>query len=114
MLQGKVQKFSLSAFELSYQPTISPSLQDFGAVETTKTKRFKEFLNKYAPGAGTESLAARLYKIRGDISHDGDLLREELFDGGFTVGGSDEQMIFPHDVTKTTHVALVNWLISQT
>ena len=42
-----------------------------------------ELFNKYA-GSGTESLAAKLDKIRGDISHDGDLLREELFDSGFT------------------------------
>ena len=89
------------------------TLQNFGAdAGTSKTKRFKEFFKENA-GPGAESLAAKLYKIRGDISHDGDLLREELFDGGFTIGGGDEQMLFPLAVTQATHIALVNWLISQ-
>jgi len=79
-------------------------------VAYVSTKRFEEFFKKYA-ASGTESLAAKLYKIRSDIPHDGDLLREELFDGGFTLGRRDEQMIFPCDVTRATHITLVNWLV---
>ena len=79
---------------------------------TPKTSRFKGFLKEFA-GTGTELLASKPYKLRRDISHDGNLLREELFDGGFTLGGFVEQMLFPSDVTKATHIALVNWLISQ-
>ena len=58
-------------------------------------------------------MANKLYTYRSNIAHDGDLLREELFDSGFTKGGDDEQMIFQYAVKGVTHIALVNWLIAQ-
>ena len=92
---------------------VPPTIQKCGACGSPRYRlnsRFKEFLMEFA-GPETESLAAKLYDIRGRISHDGDLLREELFASGFTKGGKDEQMIFQHSVTLATHNALVNWLI---
>ncbi len=93
---------------------VSPSIEKCGVCGSPRYRlnsRFKEFLMDFA-GPETESLAGKLYNIRGRISHDGDLLREELFDSGFTKGGKDEQMIFQHSVTLATHIALVNWLIN--
>lgn len=108
-----LKEIKASSMSLVASVSSIETLQNFGAVPgTSKTKRFKEFFKRYA-GPGAESLATKLYKIRGDISHDGELLREELFDGGFTIGGHDEQMLFPGHVTRVTHIALVNWLITQ-
>ena len=106
-----LKEIKASSMSLVASVSSIETLQNFGAVpKTSKTTRFKEFFKKYA-GPGAETLATKLYKIRGDISHDGELLREELFDRGFTIGGHDEQMLFPGDVTRATHIALVNWLI---
>lgn len=115
----------VSAIEtlVNFMDNPGPSCQECGApssIEICKdsrapryrlTSRFKQFLKEFA-GSGLKC-AAKLYKYRSNISHDGDLLREELLDSGFTKGGDDEQMIFRHEINKVTHIALVNWLISQ-
>ena len=116
---------SVSAIEtlVNFMDSPGPSCQECGAPPSVEIcpqcgapryrlgSRFRDFLSDFA---GVEAkFANKLYSYRSNISHHGDLLREELFDSGFTKGGEDEQMIFQLTVRQATHIALVNWLISQ-
>lgn len=83
-----------------------------GAARYRLTSRFKKFIHDHA-GSGLGNFADQLYVFRGNISHAGELLREELFESGFTTGGKDEQMIFRYDCVRITHLAIVKWLIAQ-
>ena len=75
-------------------------------------RRFRDFITNYA-GESNRTIANEMYDHRSSVAHRGDLLRDDLFDSGFNVGGKDEQMIFRITASKVTRIAIVRWFVSQ-
>ena len=76
------------------------------------TRRFREFMMPYA-GTSTKKLANRMYDLRSLVSHQGDLLRDDLFDSGFNTGDDDKQFFLQMNASKATRLAIVRWFIAQ-
>ncbi|MBI4266064.1 MAG: hypothetical protein HY657_16945 [Acidobacteria bacterium] len=79
------------------------------------TKRFIDFLEKYAPGAGDQKeRRRRLYEIRSQLSHGGTLLRSDQRRDflGFTPADSKE-IRETSEASSLVRIAVVNWLISR-
>jgi hypothetical protein len=74
------------------------------------TRRFKEFVGQYIEGSEDLTLATRLYLVRSNIAHRGELLRADEFDPGFNVGGHDDQSSLERDVARTVRKILLGWL----
>lgn len=74
------------------------------------TRRFKEFLDKYAPGGGTEAEIRELYRIRSGLVHGSTLLHHDSpMGGGMLAFVANERE--PMDrLSRVVTVSLVNWL----
>ncbi len=74
------------------------------------TKRFQEFVEEYIRDDDEAKIAAKLFRVRSDIVHRGELLRADEFDAGFNVGGSDDQSYLERGVGRTVRKVLLGWL----
>jgi hypothetical protein len=74
------------------------------------TRRFKEFLDKYAPGGGTGAEIRELYRIRSGLVHGSTLLHHDSPMGsGMLAFVSNERE--PMDrLSRVVTISLVNWL----
>ena len=84
-----------------------------GAPKYGLTRRFKEFVERFAHEPEPSDLADRLYKLRSAIAHRGQLLRSDEFDVGFDVGGKDDQYDALYGGTPLARRVLREWLWSQ-
>jgi hypothetical protein len=76
------------------------------------TRRFKDFIDAYAPGAGSRSEIDRLYAVRSGLVHGGALLHHDSpFGGGLLAFAMDERGTMDR-LGRAVTVAVVNWLRS--
>ena len=81
-----------------------------GAPMFSLTRRFRQFVEDFAPEAGDLRLANRLYEVRSTIAHQGHLLRSDEFDSGFNTGGKDDQRSTEYDARPLARRVLRKWL----
>jgi len=79
-----------------------------GAPRHRLTRRFRDFVAKYAGTSGFDTKA--LYGARSDLAHRGILLRADEFDSGFTWGGKDDQSAMERDTMALVRRVLLRWL----
>lgn len=74
------------------------------------TKRFKDFISRYAPGSGTRSDLDDLYRVRSGLVHGSALLHHDSpFGGGMLSFVTNERE--PMDrLSRLVTISLVNWL----
>jgi len=74
------------------------------------TARFKDFLERYAPGTGSRTEIDRLYSVRSGLVHGGTLLHHDSpFGGGMLAFATNERE--PMDrLSLAVTIAMVNWL----
>jgi hypothetical protein len=76
------------------------------------TKRFRDFLEKYAPGASSKDARNEMYNLRSGILHGSDLMQLDQQRGfGWDPPGWDEQEIH-RKLWGVTRLALRNWLLT--
>jgi len=77
------------------------------------TARFKDFLETYAPGAGSRTEIDRLYSVRSGLVHGGTLLHHDSpFGGGMLTFASNERDSMDR-LSRAVSIAMVNWLRAQ-
>jgi hypothetical protein len=74
------------------------------------TKRFKDFLTRYAPGSGTRTELDVLYSVRSGLAHGGGILRHDMpmGPGMIAFGGSERRAM--DRLSAAVTIAMVNWL----
>ena len=74
------------------------------------TARFKDFLERYAPGTGSRTEIDRLYSVRSGLVHGGTLLHHDSpFGSGMLAFATNERE--PMDrLSRAVTIAMVNWL----
>jgi hypothetical protein len=84
-----------------------------GQLEYKVSRRFKDFLAKYAsPAPEFRKYASLLYKYRSKILHKGELFLGEIEPRRFALFEGIEDDELRRDALRTARIALVNWLIS--
>jgi hypothetical protein len=88
----------------------SPVCGTCGRPRDEPTRRFKDFLEKYSPGAGNRSSIDRLYKMRSSLVHGTSMLRaDDSPSWAFTPDRLDEHADLDR-LHQAVRVSLVNWL----
>jgi len=74
------------------------------------TRRFRDFVSQFVDDSEEQQFADRLFAVRSDIAHRGELLRIDEYGTEFNIGGKDEQHNYSYGVGRITRKVLVGWL----
>lgn len=104
----------VSAIEtiMNYGVKSKEKCNECGAPRLQITKRFKDFIIEYG-SPNLKKIAGLLYKFRSKISHNGNLLSEDLYDIGFFVGDINKHELLVESAPEVTQVVILNWLLRQ-
>lgn len=99
--RGEIHKVNCPKCEKNF------TLEVPGAIQ-----RFKDFLEKYAPGSGLNEQRNEMYGLRSKIAHGSGtlLLDSEHYSGWDPV--SETELQLQRDLWSFTKIALLNWLKS--
>jgi hypothetical protein len=76
------------------------------------TRRFKDFLERFAPGVGNRSVINELYRVRSSLVHGGDLLHhDDPYGMSFKPVALEERARMDR-LSRAVKVAMINWLWS--
>src|SRR5207245_2007957 len=80
--------------------------------KTRPTAKFREFIEKYAPGAALETRRKEMYSLRSDIVHGSALMQmdQDAYFGWDPVEFKEDELL--RELWALTQVAMRNWLKS--